>query len=117
MLTEQGASVDIALADLAWLAAVVTTALPPTGLPAATELLDLPTGNPCPGAELLQRMQQAKRANLLILAADGLHANLLLVNDAARTPQDASRAGNALAYWVRQTQGKAQRYATAASLA
>ncbi|MDW5500878.1 virulence factor SrfC family protein [Pseudomonas lundensis] len=106
VLTEQGASVDIALADLAWLAAMVTTTLPPTGLPAATELLDLPTGNPCPGAELLQRMQQAKRANLLILAADGLHANLLLVNDAARTPQDASRAGNALAYWVRQTQGE-----------
>ncbi|CAI1684470.1 Putative bacterial virulence factor [Serratia proteamaculans] len=109
VLTEQGTAVDIALADLAWLATSVTTALPPRengGLPKHIELLDLPTGTPCPGAGLIQRMQQAKRANLLILAADGLHANLLLVTDAARTPQDASRAGNALAYWVRQTQGE-----------
>jgi hypothetical protein len=107
--TENGVEVAIALADLAWLAASVTTTLPArgnVGLPNNIELLDLPAGSPCPGAGLIQRMQQAKRANLLTLAADGLHASLLLVSDAALTPQDAGRTGNALAYWVRQTQGE-----------
>ncbi len=109
VLTENGVEVAIALADLAWLAASVTTTLPArgnVGLPNNIELLDLPAANPCPGAGLIQRMQQAKRANLLTLAADGLHASLLLVSDAALTPQDAGRTGNALAYWVRQTQGE-----------
>ncbi|MGQ8773354.1 virulence factor SrfC family protein [Serratia sp. NA_112.1] len=109
VLTENGVEVGIALADLAWLAASVTTTLPArgnVGLPNNIELLDLPAGGPCPGAGLIQRMQQAKRANLLTLAADGLHASLLLISDAALTPQDASRTGNALAYWVRQTQGE-----------
>ncbi|QGH59886.1 virulence factor SrfC family protein [Serratia proteamaculans] len=109
VLTENGVEVAIALADLAWLAASVTTTLPArenVGLPNNIELLDLPASVPCPGAGLIQRMQQAKRANLLTLAADGLHASLLLVSDAALTPQDASRTGNALAYWVRQTQGQ-----------
>jgi hypothetical protein len=109
VLTENGDEVAIVLADLAWLAASVTTTLPArenVGLPNNIELLDLPAGSPCPGAGLIQRMQQAKRANLLALAADGLHASLLLVSDAALTPQDAGRTGNALAYWVRQTQGE-----------
>lgn len=109
VLTENGVEVAIALADLAWLAASVTTTLPArgnVGLPNNIELLDLPAATPCPGAGLIQRMQQAKRANLLTLAADGLHASLLLVSDAALTPQDAGRTGNALAYWVRQTQGE-----------
>ncbi|WP_413503533.1 virulence factor SrfC family protein [Serratia grimesii] len=109
VLTEKGDMAGIALTDLAWLAAEVTTTLPQrkgAGLPDDVELLDLPTSSRCPSAELIERMQQAKRANLLILAADSLHANLLLVTNAANTPQDASRAGNALAYWVRQTQGE-----------
>ncbi|MGO2370308.1 MAG: virulence factor SrfC family protein [Serratia sp. (in: enterobacteria)] len=109
VLTEKGDTVGIALKSLAWLAAEVTTTLPlrkGAGLPDDVELLDLPTSSRCPGAGVTERMQQAKRASLLILAADSLHANLLLVTDAASTPQDASRAGNALAYWVRQTQGE-----------
>lgn len=109
VLTEHGDEGVIALADLAWLTASVTTTLPArgsVGLPNNIDLLDLPAGSPCPGAGLIQRMQQAKRANLLIQVADGLHASLLLVSDAALTPQDAGAAGNALAYWVRQTQGE-----------
>ena len=42
---------------------------------------------------------------MLSRCADGLHANLLLVADAAATPQDAARIGQALANWVNQTQG------------
>ena len=78
-------------------------------------LIDLPGSRACPQAEPTQRLQQAKRAHLLSRCADGLHANLLLVADAAATPQDAARIGRALANWVNQTQGKPRRCASAAS--
>ena len=58
-------------------------------------LIDLPGSRACPQAEPTQRLQQAKRAHLLSRCADGLHANLLLVADAAATPQDAARIGRA----------------------
>ncbi|CAI1832434.1 virulence factor SrfC family protein [Serratia entomophila] len=105
LLTESGARIEIPLADLAWLAAEVATALP-AGLPSDVELLDIPAGSHCPDAEPLVRLQQAKRAELLISCADALHANLLLITDAAATPQDAGRVGQALGYWVTQTQGQ-----------
>lgn len=105
LLTESGARVEIPLADLAWLAAEVTTTLP-AGLPTDLELLDIPAGSHCPDAEPLLRLQQAKRADLLISCADAQHATLLLITDAAATPQDAGRVGQALGYWVKQAQGE-----------
>ncbi len=109
VLTEQGDEREIGLSDLAWLTAEVTTALPPAaqaGLPADVALIDLPGSRSCPQAEPTQRLQQAKRAHLLTRCADGLHASLLLVTDAAATPQDAARIGQALAGWVDHTQGE-----------
>lgn len=109
VLTEQGDEREIGLSDLAWLTAEVTTALPPAaqaGLPADVALIDLPGSRSCPQAEPMQRLQQAKRAHLLTRCADGLHASLLLVTDAAATPQDAARIGQALAGWVDHTQGE-----------
>ncbi|ERH70265.1 virulence factor SrfC family protein, partial [Serratia marcescens] len=95
--------------DLVWLTAEVTTVLPQpaqAGLPADVALIDLPGSCARPQAEPTQRLQQAKRAHLLARCADGLHANLLLVADAAATPQDAARIGQALAGWVDHTQGE-----------
>jgi len=109
VLTEQGDEREIGLSDLAWLTAEVSTALPPAaqaGLPADVALIDLPGSRSCPQAEPTQRLQQAKRAHLLTRCADGLHASLLLVTDAAATPQDAARIGQALAGWVDHTQGE-----------
>ncbi|BEO63655.1 virulence factor [Serratia marcescens] len=109
VLTEQGDEREIGLSDLAWLTAEVTTALPPAaqaGLPTDVALIDLPGSRSCPQAEPTQRLQQAKRAHLLTRCADGLHASLLLVTDAAATPQDAARIGQALAGWVDHTQGE-----------
>lgn len=105
VLTEKGAVVAIPQADLAWLAAEVTTPLP-AGLPADVELLDIPASLRRSDGDLTWRMQQAKRANLLTHYADNLQASLLLVSDAAGTPQEASRTGHALAYWVKRTQGE-----------
>lgn len=109
VMAEHGGERKIALSDLTWLTAEVTTVLPQTaqaGLPADVALIDLPGSRACPQAEPTQRLQQAKRAHLLTRCADGLHANLLLVADAAATPQDAARVGQALANWVNQTQGE-----------
>ncbi|WP_148874792.1 virulence factor SrfC family protein [Serratia marcescens] len=109
VMTENGDEREIALSDLAWLTAEITTQLPQTartGLPADVALLDLPGSRICPQAEPAQRLQQAKRAHLLARCADGLHASLLLVTDAAATPQDAARVGQSLADWVNQTQGE-----------
>ncbi|MGP2759126.1 virulence factor SrfC family protein [Serratia marcescens] len=109
VMAEHGGERKIALSDLTWLTAEVTTVLPQTaqaGLPADVALIDLPGSRSCPQAEPTQRLQQAKRAHLLTRCADGLHANLLLVADAAATPQDAARVGQALANWVNQTQGE-----------
>lgn len=109
VMAEHGGEREIALSDLTWLTAEVTTVLPQTaqtGLPADVALIDLPGSRACPQAEPTQRLQQAKRAHLLSRCADGLHANLLLVADAAATPQDAARIGQALANWVNQTQGE-----------
>lgn len=109
VMTEQGDEREIALSDLAWLTAEVTTVLSQTaqaGLPADVALIDLPGSRSCPQAEPAQRLQQAKRAHLLTRCADGLHANLLLVTDAAAAPQDAARIGQALAGWVDHTQGE-----------
>ncbi|AOF01380.1 virulence factor [Serratia surfactantfaciens] len=109
VLTEQGDEREVGLSDLAWLTAEVTTALPPAaqaGLPADVALIDLPGSRSCPQAEPTQRLQQAKRAHLLTRGADGLHTSLLLVTDAAATPQDAARIGQALAGWVDHTQGE-----------
>ncbi|MGK8675255.1 virulence factor SrfC family protein [Serratia marcescens] len=109
VMAEHGGEREIALSDLTWLTAEVTTALPQTaqaGLPADVALIDLPGSRACPQAEPTQRLQQAKRAHLLTRCADGLHANLLLVTDAAAMPQDAARIGQALANWVNQTQGE-----------
>ncbi|MCR9027137.1 putative virulence factor, partial [Citrobacter amalonaticus] len=89
VMTENGDERVIALSDLAWLTAEVTTLLPQTtqaGLPADVALIDLPGSRICPQAEPTQRLQQAKRAHLLARCADGLHASLLLVTDAAATP-------------------------------
>ncbi|HEI8956430.1 TPA: virulence factor [Serratia liquefaciens] len=105
VLTENGAVVDVAQADLAWLAAEVATLLP-AGLPVDAELLDIPASLRRSEGDLTWRMQQAKRANLLTHYADNLQASLLLVSDAAGTPQEASRTGHALAYWVKRTQGE-----------
>lgn len=105
VLTENGAVVDVAQADLAWLAAEVATLLP-AGLPVDAELLDIPASLRRSDGDLTWRMQQAKRANLLTHYADNLQASLLLVSDAAGTPQEASRTGHALAYWVKRTQGE-----------
>ncbi|CAI0959727.1 virulence factor SrfC family protein [Serratia ficaria] len=105
VLTESGAALNVSQADLAWLAAEVTVPLP-AGLPAGVELLDIPASAHCPGAEPTQRLQQAKRADLLARCAEGLHASLLLIADAVDRPQDAGRTGEALAYWVEQTQGE-----------
>lgn len=106
VLAENGSTVDIPLADLAWLAAEVTTILPPGAMPPDSELLDIPASIYCQGSDLTLRMLQAKRADLLMRCADGLHTHLLLIADAAGSPQDASRTGHALAYWVKQTQGE-----------
>ncbi|HIE1061588.1 TPA: virulence factor SrfC family protein [Serratia marcescens] len=109
VMTENGDEREIALSDLAWLTAEVTILLPQTaqtGLPADVALIDLPGSRICPQAEPAQRLQQAKRAHLLARCADGLHASLLLVTDAAATPQDAARVGQALAGWVNHTQGE-----------
>lgn len=109
VMAEHGGEREIALSDLTWLTAEVTTVLPQTaqtGLPADVALIDLPGSRACPQAEPTQRLQQAKRAHLLTRCADGLHANLLLVADAAATPQDAARIGQGLANWVNQTQGE-----------
>ncbi|WP_164120107.1 virulence factor SrfC family protein [Serratia marcescens] len=106
VMTENGDEREIALSDLAWLTAEVTTLLPQTGLPADVALIDLPGSRSCPQAEPAQRLQQAKRAHLLARCADGLHASLLLVTDAAATPQDTARVGQALADWVNHTQGE-----------
>lgn len=109
VMAEHGGEREIALSDLVWLTAEVTTVLPQTaqvGLPADVALIDLPGSCARPQAEPTQRLQQAKRAHLLARCADGLHANLLLVADAAATPQDAARIGQALAGWVDHTQGE-----------
>lgn len=109
VMAEHGDEREIALSDLVWLTAEVTTVLPQTaqaGLPADVALIDLPGSCARPQAEPTQRLQQAKRAHLLARCADGLHANLLLVADAAATPQDAARIGQALAGWVDHTQGE-----------
>lgn len=109
VMAEHGGEREIALSDLVWLTAEMTTLLPQTaqtGLPADVALIDLPGSRICPQAEPAQRLQQAKRAHLLARCADGLHANLLLVADAAATPQDAARIGQALAGWVDHTQGE-----------
>lgn len=109
VMAEHGGEQEIALSDLVWLTAEVTTVLPQTaqvGLPADVALIDLPGSCARPQAEPTQRLQQAKRAHLLARCADGLHANLLLVADAAATPQDAARIGQALAGWVDHTQGE-----------
>ncbi|HFF8454513.1 virulence factor SrfC family protein [Serratia marcescens] len=109
VMAEHDGEREIALSDLVWLTAEVTTVLPQTaqaGLPADVALIDLPGSCARPQAEPTQRLQQAKRAHLLARCADGLHANLLLVADAAATPQDAARIGQALAGWVDHTQGE-----------
>ncbi|MDF9721561.1 virulence factor SrfC family protein [Serratia marcescens] len=109
VMAEHGGEREIALSDLVWLTAEVTTVLPQTaqaGLPADVALIDLPGSCARPQAEPTQRLQQAKRAHLLARCADGLHASLLLVADAAATPQDAARIGQALAGWVDHTQGE-----------
>lgn len=109
VMAEHGGERKIALSDLTWLTAEVTTVLPQTaqaGLPADVALIDLPGSCARPQAEPTQRLQQAKRAHLLTRCADGLHANLLLVADAAATPQDTARVGQALAGWVDHTQGE-----------
>ncbi|MBS3892687.1 virulence factor SrfC family protein [Serratia marcescens] len=109
VMAEHGGEREIALSDLAWLTAEVTTGLPQTaqaGLPADVALIDLPGSRARPQAEPAQRLQQAKRAHLLTRCADGLDANLLLVTDAAAAPQDAARIGQALAGWVDHTQGE-----------
>ncbi len=63
-----------------------------------SEQLDIPASIYCQGSDLTLRMLQAKRADLLIHCADGLHTHLLLIADAAGSPQDASRTGHVLAY-------------------
>ncbi|MGL6189838.1 MAG: virulence factor SrfC family protein [Serratia nevei] len=109
VMAEHGGEREIALSDLTWLTAEVTTVLPQTaqtGLPADVALIDLPGSRACPQAEPTQRLQQAKRAHLLTRCADGLHANLLLVADAAATPQDAARIGWAITPFDQRGEGK-----------
>lgn len=67
VLAENGSTVDIPLADLAWLAAEVTTILPPEAMPPDSELLDILASIYCQGSDLTLHMLQAKRADLLKL--------------------------------------------------
>lgn len=92
---------DIPPADLAGLAAEVSTLYCHQWQYPDSELLDIPAGIYYQGNDLILRMLQAKCADLLMRCADILHTNLLLIADAAGSPRDASQTGQALVYRVK----------------